>query len=96
MSENLDTAVSASSPNKAQPNKAQRDGADQAPPPVPLKHDDQAYTLAEWRALRRISPATERRMRKQGLGPKYVHLSGSRLGVTVKADREWVEAGGAI
>jgi hypothetical protein len=65
------------------------------PPVRILEHDNECYTLEEWLALRRISRSTERRMRVRGLGPKLVHLSGSRLGVTVKADREWLAKGGA-
>ena len=64
-------------------------------PPVPLQHDQQTYTLDEWRKLRRISASTERRMREKGLGPNLVRLSATRWGVTVKADREWLAKGGA-
>jgi len=63
--------------------------------PAFVNDDDRTMLLKEWRTLRRISPATERRMRKQGLGPKTVNVSSGRLGVTVRADREWMEAGGA-
>jgi hypothetical protein len=80
---------------KAKRKKAKARKAAPAAPVRVLTYDDETYTLAEWRQLRRISPSTERRLRAKGLGPKLVHLSDTRLGVTVKSDREWIEAGGA-
>jgi hypothetical protein len=56
---------------------------------------DVTYTLAEWRALRRVSASTERRMRRLGVGPRLVALSPGRWGVTRRDDLSWAEAGGA-
>jgi len=56
---------------------------------------DKVMTLAEWRELRRVSAATERRMRRAGLGPKLIHISAGLLGVRVRDDLEWMERGGA-
>jgi hypothetical protein len=65
--------------------------------PVRIRHNDNdTYTLDEWRRLRGISASTERRMRAAGLGPELVHLTIQHLGVTVRADREWVQRGGAV
>ncbi len=56
---------------------------------------DRVMTLAEWRTLRRISASTERRMRKAGLGPRLINISAGQLGVRVRDDIAWMEAGGA-
>lgn len=56
---------------------------------------DKVMTLSEWRTFRRISAATERRLRKAGLGPKLIYISAGLLGVRVRDDREWMDRGGA-
>jgi hypothetical protein len=53
---------------------------------------DRVMTLGEWRALRRISASTERRMRAAGSGPTLTHISDHLLGVTVRDDRAWLAA----
>jgi hypothetical protein len=60
----------------------------------PIDPLDKIMTLAEWRTLRRISASTERRMRKAGLGPKLVRISAGLIGVRVRDDIAWMEAGG--
>jgi hypothetical protein len=61
----------------------------------PIDPLDRVMTLKEWRALRRISASTERRMRKAGVGPKLVYISPAQLGVRVRDDLRWIEHGGA-
>jgi hypothetical protein len=61
----------------------------------PIDPLDRVMTLKEWRTLRRVSASTERRMRKAGLGPKLIHISAGQLGVRVRDDLAWMEAGGA-
>jgi len=61
----------------------------------PIDQLDRVMTLKEWRALRRISASTERRLRAAGLGPKITYLTQSLIGVRVRDDLQWLEAGGA-
>jgi hypothetical protein len=61
----------------------------------PIDPLDRIMTLAEWRVLRRISASTERRLRAAGLGPKITHLTHYLMGVRVRDDLAWMEAGGA-
>jgi hypothetical protein len=63
--------------------------------PFHIDDDDRVMLLSEWRQLRRMSKETELRLRKLGLGPQLVHLGPRRLGVTVRADKEWLAKGGA-
>jgi hypothetical protein len=62
----------------------------------PIDPLDRVMTLKEWRALRRISASTERRMRQAGLGPKITYLTHYLIGVRVRDDLAWMEAGGAL
>jgi hypothetical protein len=52
----------------------------------------QVLTFLEWCKLNKISPATGRRIRKSGKGPKFIRLSDRRIGVTVGDNRAWQEA----
>jgi len=56
----------------------------QSPPP-----DDAVMSFAEWCQLNDISQPTGRRLIKRGDGPDTVRLSPNRIGITVRADREW-------
>jgi hypothetical protein len=47
---------------------------------------------ADWCRLKGFSTDTGRRLRAMGQAPPIVQLSPRRLGVTVRADREWTEA----
>jgi hypothetical protein len=61
----------------------------------PIDPLDRVMTLKEWRTLRRISASTERRLRAAGLGPKITYLTHYLMGVRVRDDLAWMEAGGA-
>jgi hypothetical protein len=61
----------------------------------PINPLDRVMTLKEWRRLRRISASTERRLRAAGLGPKITRLTRHLIGIRVRDDLEWIEAGGA-
>jgi len=52
----------------------------------------QVLTFLEWCRLNKISPATGRRIRKAGKGPKFIRLSDRRIGVTIGDNRAWQEA----
>jgi hypothetical protein len=52
----------------------------------------QVLTFLEWCRLNKISPATGRRIRAAGKGPKFIRLSDRRIGVTVGDNRAWQEA----
>jgi hypothetical protein len=60
-------------------------------PPLPL-NDDQVLTFREWCQLNRISPRNGRRIIASGAGPRVVQLSARRMGVTIRANREWQTA----
>jgi hypothetical protein len=64
--------------------------------PFPVDPDDRVMTLAEWCQVNRFSLSTGLRIRHSGKGPKEVALSDRRRGITVRADREWKAAGGAV
>jgi hypothetical protein len=61
----------------------------------PIDPLDRVMTLKEWRVLRRLSASTERRLRAAGLGPKITYLTQSLIGIRVRDDLQWLEAGGA-
>ena len=52
----------------------------------------QVLTFLEWCKLNNISPATGRRIRKSGKGPRFIQLSDRRIGITVGDNRAWQEA----
>jgi hypothetical protein len=51
--------------------------------------DEQVLTFAEWIAINGISPRTGRRILDGPDPPAVVRLSARRIGITVKANREW-------
>ena len=63
------------------------------PAPLDLSRDDQVLTLAEWRSLNRLSERTARRiLHSPDAAPVTVMLSRQRVGVTVRANRDWQAA----
>jgi hypothetical protein len=58
----------------------------------PAINPHQVLTFLEWCGLNKISPATGRRIRAAGKGPKFIRLSDRRIGVTVGANLEWQQA----
>ena len=59
--------------------------------PLAMANDNQVLTFREWCRLNRISERTGRRIRKSGHGPPFMQLSARRIGVTIRANREWQE-----
>jgi hypothetical protein len=55
----------------------------------PPLNDDQVLTFAEWVRLNRVSPRNGRRILQSGTGPRVVQLSARRIGITIRANREW-------
>jgi hypothetical protein len=53
--------------------------------------DDRCLTFAEWCALNGIGLRNGRRILQSGTGPAVVQLSARRIGITVRANREWQE-----
>jgi hypothetical protein len=51
---------------------------------------DQVLTFDQWCALNSFSPATGRRIVNSGNGPTIVKLSARRIGITLRANREWL------
>jgi hypothetical protein len=54
-------------------------------------HADRVMSFQTWCAVNGFSPATGRRIRKAGLGPKFIRLSERRVGVRESDNREWQE-----
>jgi hypothetical protein len=54
--------------------------------------DDQVLDFYSWCQLNRISERTGRRILASPDGPQTVQLSPRRVGVTVRANREWQHA----
>jgi hypothetical protein len=57
--------------------------------PLTSLADDQVLSFHEWCALNRISERTGRRILSRPDGPAVTMLSPRRVGVTVRANREW-------
>jgi predicted DNA-binding transcriptional regulator AlpA len=57
-----------------------------------LDGDDRVLTFKQWCDLNSLSPATGRRILKSGDGPKSVQLSPRRIGISLRANREWLAA----
>jgi hypothetical protein len=66
-------------------------GHNLGPPLAPLL-DDRCLTFNEWCSLNGIGQRTGRRILKSGNGPAVVQLSERRIGITVRANREWQAA----
>jgi hypothetical protein len=60
--------------------------------PLTSLADDQVLSFIEWCRLNRISERTGRRILAKPGGPQTVQLSPRRVGVTVRANREWQRA----
>jgi hypothetical protein len=54
--------------------------------------DQRVMTLRQWSEVNGFSIFTGRRLIKAGQGPKILQLSPRRIGVTVRANREWQQA----
>jgi hypothetical protein len=54
--------------------------------------DNQVLTFKEWAALNRISERNGRRIFARGDGPATTQLSPKRVGITVRANREWQQS----
>ena len=57
--------------------------------PLTSLADDQVLSFVEWCRLNRISERTGRRILNGSDGPAVTLLSPRRVGVTVRANREW-------
>src|SRR5262245_46733345 len=53
--------------------------------------NDRCLTFNEWCALNGIGQRTGRRILSSGNGPTVTQLSDKRIGITVRANREWQE-----
>ena len=60
--------------------------------PLTSLADDQVLSFFEWCQLNRISERTGRRILDGPDGPTVTMLSPRRVGVTVRANREWQRA----
>jgi hypothetical protein len=54
--------------------------------------DDWVMSFAQWCQVNNFSPATGRRLRKVGKGPKITQISDRRIGITVRDNRLWQES----
>jgi hypothetical protein len=54
--------------------------------------DGQVLTFFEWCALNRIGERTGRRLLASGNGPVVTQLTEKRIGITIRANREWQQA----
>jgi hypothetical protein len=57
--------------------------------PLSALHDDQVLTFLEWCRLNRISERNGRRIIAAPGGPATTMLSARRIGITIRANREW-------
>ena len=54
--------------------------------------DDAVLTIPEWQTLNTLSERQARRILASAEGPVVTQLSAKRRGVTVRANREWLES----
>jgi predicted DNA-binding transcriptional regulator AlpA len=54
--------------------------------------DQRVMTIDQWCEVNGLSRWTGQRLIKSGQGPKILQLSPRRIGVTVRANREWQQA----
>lgn len=54
-----------------------------------FQDDNRVLSFDQWIELNGISNRTGRRILKSGTGPTVIQLSPRRIGVTVRANREW-------
>jgi hypothetical protein len=61
---------------------------------IPLVGNDEDVVLSflEWCALAGLPEATARQMRARGQGPRCVHLTDKKLGVTMAEHRRWIKS----
>ena len=61
---------------------------------IPLVGNDEDVVLPflEWCALAGLPEATARQMRARGQGPRCVHLTDKKLGVTMAEHRRWIKS----
>jgi len=60
--------------------------------PLTSLADDQVLSFPEWCSLNRISERTGRRILNGPDGPSVTMLSARRVGVTVRANRQWQQS----
>jgi hypothetical protein len=58
-------------------------------PILAIVSDDQVLTFGQWAALNGLSPRTGRRVIAEPGGPAIIKLSENRIGISVRANREW-------
>jgi hypothetical protein len=75
-------------PRQAAPQTKKKKAGDRLSLGGPLL-DDQVLTFREWIALNNISWRTGRRILDGADPPAVVRLSERRIGITVKANRDW-------
>jgi hypothetical protein len=73
---------------------SERTGAAIQKRPVPSVGDDGdvIMTFLEWAALAGLPESTARELRARGQGPRCVHLTDKKLGVTLAEHRRWTKA----
>jgi hypothetical protein len=54
--------------------------------------EDVVLPFLEWCALAGLPEATARQMRARGQGPRCVHLTDKKLGVTMAEHRRWIKS----
>ena len=54
-----------------------------------VEDDDAVFTFKEWCRLNSIGERTGRRILASGNGPVVTQLTTKRIGITVRANREW-------
>jgi hypothetical protein len=61
---------------------------------IPLvgNDDDVVLPFLDWCALAGLPESTAREMRARGQGPRVVHLTGKKLGVTMAEHRRWIKS----
>jgi hypothetical protein len=61
-------------------------------PPLDPLLDDRCLTFREWCALNSLGERTGRRLIAAGNGTAVTQLSEKRIGITVRANREWQQS----
>jgi hypothetical protein len=54
--------------------------------------DARVMPFKRWCEINDFSEATGRRLRKAGKGPVFTQLSPRRIGITIRANREWQQS----
>jgi hypothetical protein len=58
--------------------------------PMVGNDDDVVLSFLEWCALAGLPESTARELRARGQGPRCVHLTDKKLGVTIAEHRRWI------